>query len=261
MPRIQRVRSNSGYYHIMLRGNERKNIFLSDEDKLRFMETMYEKKQGASFYLHSFCLMDNHIHLMLSEGLEDISKVMKRITISYVSYFNKKYQRVGHLFQDRFKSEVVEQDSYVLSLARYIHQNPVKAGMVQKAADYRWSSYLSYLNKDDYFAKMIDTSTIMNLFSNDELVAMKKFEEFMNAKSTETFLEFNEEIEAMGEEAAKELFKRMLIEQELEVSQGAKVQLPDAFIKDFKGKTKWSIRKIAAITGLNKDKVNKILKA
>ena len=126
MPRTQRVRSNSGYYHIMLRGNERKNIFLSDEDKLRFMETVYEKKQEARFYLHSFCLMDNHIHLMLSEGLEDISSVMKRVTVSYVYYFNKKHKRVGHLFQDRFKSEVVDEDSYALSLARYIHQNPVK---------------------------------------------------------------------------------------------------------------------------------------
>lgn len=90
----------------MLRGNERKNIFLCDEDKLYFMETMFEKKQGSRFYIHSFCLMDNHIHLMISEGSEDISRVMKRITVSYVYYFNKKYKRVGHLFQDRFKSEV-----------------------------------------------------------------------------------------------------------------------------------------------------------
>ena len=83
--------------------------------------------------------MDNHIHLFISEGTEDVIKAMKRITVSYVYYFNKKYKRVGHLFQDRFKSEVIEQDSHILCLARYIHQNPVKAGIVQKAADYKLS--------------------------------------------------------------------------------------------------------------------------
>ena len=244
----------------MLRGNERKNIFLSDEDKLRFMETMREKKHGGEFYLLSFCLMDNHIHLMLREGVEDISTVIKRITVSYVYYFNKKYKRVGHLFQDRFRSEVVEQDSYVLSLARYIHQNPVKAGIVQKAADYRWSSYLSYLNKNNYFAKIVDIDAIMNLFSNDRKVAVKKFEEFMNERSTETFIDFNEEIEVMEEEAAKELFEQLLIGQGLEVDNGAKLRIPSDLIKEFRARTNLSIRKIAAITGLNKDKVNKILK-
>ncbi|MDI6601193.1 MAG: hypothetical protein QME46_05370 [Thermoanaerobacteraceae bacterium] len=112
---------------------------------------------------------------MLSEGTEVVSRVLKRITVSYVYYFNKKYKRVGHLFQDRFKSEAVEQDSYVLSLARYIHQNPVKAGIVEKVADYKWSSYGCYLNDNNYFTKMVDTDTILGLFSEDKKAAVKKF--------------------------------------------------------------------------------------
>ncbi len=167
MSRHQRIKSKSGYYHIMIRGNERRNIFLDEEDKIRFIETLYEKKQGNRFSIHAFCLMDNHVHLMLSEGVEDVAKVMKRVTVSYVYYFNKKYKRMGHLFQDRFKSEVVEDDSYLLALARYIHQNPVKAGMVRSVSEYKWSSYNCYLSESNYFTKVMETETVLGLFSYD----------------------------------------------------------------------------------------------
>lgn len=243
----------------MLRGNERKNIFNCDEDKQRFMETLYEKKQGGRFYLHAFCLMDNHIHLMLGEGIEDLARVMKRITVSYVYYFNKKYKRVGHLFQDRFKSEIVEQDSYILSLARYIHQNPVKAGMVKKMDDYKWSSYNCYLNEDNYFAKMLDTDTVLGLFSEDRKTAMKKFWEYMNKESEETFVDMVEEEDVVDEEEARKVFEKMLIENGLEENE-EKIQNMDILVKEFRAKTNLSIRKIAVITGLNKDKVNKILR-
>ncbi|SMD17567.1 transposase, partial [Sporomusa malonica] len=105
MPRQQRKKSNSGYYHVMIRGNDRKNIFLDEEDKQNFIEILYQKKQENIYLLHAFCLMDNHVHLMLQEGEVNIANIMKRINISYVHYFNKKYKKIGHLFQDRFKSE------------------------------------------------------------------------------------------------------------------------------------------------------------
>lgn len=259
MPRKQRIKSNSGYYHIMLRGNEKKDIFYSDEDKLRFLETIYEKKLGNRFFLHAFCLMNNHIHLMLSEGTEDVSRVMKRITVSYVHYFNKKYKRVGHLFQDRFRSEVVDQESYILALVRYIHQNPVKAGIVKKPSDYRWSSYNCYLDENNRFAKMLDIDVVLGLFSEDRKAAVKKFEEYMNEDSAESFLDLMEEEEVMDEEAASELFEKMLRKHGIE-SNKVKIKLPDSLIKEFRTKTNLPIRKIAAITGINKDKVNKILR-
>jgi len=98
MARYQRIKSETGYYHVMLRGNEKKNIFIDEEDKLRFIETVEKMQSKDKFYTHAFCLMDNHIHLMISEGTEELSRTMKRITVSYVYYFNKKYKRVGHLF-------------------------------------------------------------------------------------------------------------------------------------------------------------------
>jgi len=244
----------------MLRGNERKNIFNNDEDKQRFMEILFEKNQEGRFHMHAFCLMDNHIHLMLSEGNEDIAMVMKRITVSYVYYFNKKYKRVGHLFQDRFKSEVIEQDSYVLSLARYIHQNPVKAGMVEKADDYKWSSYNSYLNKDNYFRKMLDTDIILGLFAVDREVAIKEYIKFMNEESQERFIDLQEEKMIMEDEEAIDLWETMLLMRGFDNDNKEKMKIPDSCIKEFKEQTNLSLRRMAAITGLNKDKLNQILK-
>ncbi|HPF44775.1 MAG TPA: transposase [Syntrophomonadaceae bacterium] len=259
MPRQQRARSESGYYHIMLRGNERKNIFLDDKDKLRFMETVFEKEQGERFYMHAFCLMNNHVHLMLSEGNEDIGTAMKRITVSYVSYFNKKNKRVGHLFQDRFRSEVVEQDSYVLSLVRYIHQNPVKAGMVTRAADYKWSSYNCYLDKDNYFTKMLETDFILGLFSANRERAIEEYKIFMNEATEERFVDLQEEVRVMDEEEAKEYWEKTILSQGLENAEPG--QIPFSLIKEFKAKTNLSLRKMAEITNLNKDKLNKILRS
>ncbi|MBE0466825.1 MAG: transposase [Candidatus Desulforudis sp.] len=259
MPRLPREKSKSGYYHIMLRGNERKNIFHDEDDKLRFIETLYNNKQEKRFSLHAFCLMDNHVHLMLSEGEEEIANLMKRVNISYVNYFNKKYERVGHLFQDRFRSEVVDEDSYVLALARYIHQNPVRAGMVKSAGEYKWSSYACYLDEND-FSKLVETETVLELLASDKRTARKRFEEYMNEEAQEVFIDLVEDVRVMDEKTAKELFERML-RRGHNVDDNTKVQVSDNLIKEFKEKTNLSIRKIAAITGLNKDRVNKMLKS
>ena len=256
MPRRARSRSESGYYHIMLRGNAKENIFRDAQDKLRFLEIMQTKKEGDRFHLHAFCLMNNHVHLMLSEGTEDLSVVMKRINVSYVHCFNQKYKRVGHLFQDRFKSENVEQDRYLLALARYIHQNPLKAGMVKKVPDYKWSSYNGYMHENNYFAKMLDTDIVLNLFSPHKQTARKEFAKFMNEEAKEIFIDIKEKEEVMDEEAAKELFKAMQKEQD-----ESEAEPLDQLIKNFRSKTSLSIRKIAAITGINKDKVNSILRS
>ncbi|MCR4435699.1 MAG: transposase [Clostridiales bacterium] len=124
----------------MLRGNERKEIFL-DDDRKRFLDTMERMKEDGNFDILAYCLMSNHVHILIREGKDSIQRSMKRIGISYVYYFNKKYHRIGHLFQDRYCSEVLEEDAYILAAARYIHNNPVKAAMVPRAEAYEWSSY------------------------------------------------------------------------------------------------------------------------
>ncbi|MEN6325889.1 MAG: transposase [Syntrophomonas sp.] len=140
MPRNARQKSESGIYHIMVRGINRQDIFHDDEDMQRYLETIAHMKKENRFKVYGFCLMTNHVHILVQEKEEEISRVMKRIGTSYAWWYNSKYDRVGHLFQDRYKSEGVDNDAYLLSVRRYIHKNPMMAGLAQEPEDYRWSS-------------------------------------------------------------------------------------------------------------------------
>ena len=153
MPRQARKESGTGIYHVMLRGINRQDIFEDAEDymrMLRCMQLMLEQydDQGnrlpplCTFY--AYCLMSNHVHLLLRVNQEDIGSTIKHLTVMYAMYYNQKYSRSGHVFQDRFKSEPVNDMAYFVTLLRYIHQNPTKAGMVSKVGDYDWSSWKEY---------------------------------------------------------------------------------------------------------------------
>ena len=144
MPRVSRQQSRSGIYHVMVRGINKQDIFLENEDFLRYLEVLTKVKQRSKCILHGYCLMNNHAHLLLEEGEENVGQVMKRLGTSYVRWFNSKYNRIGHLFQDRYRSEAVENDNYFLVVLRYIHQNAVKAGLTRTCMDYPWSSYPAY---------------------------------------------------------------------------------------------------------------------
>ena len=108
----------------MLRGNERKDIFIDEEDKKKFIKTVIQKKADKAFKLYAYCIMNNHLHLVIQEQKEPISRIIKKIATSYAYYFNAKYKRVGHLFQDRYKSETIEDEPYLLSVIRCVHNNP-----------------------------------------------------------------------------------------------------------------------------------------
>jgi REP element-mobilizing transposase RayT len=105
MSRKARQLSSTKIYHVIIRGNRKEDIFLEDEDKRRFIKILKKIKQKDEYELYAFCLMNNHVHLLIKEKNEHISRIMKRINISYVNYFNQKYQQIGHLFQDRYRSE------------------------------------------------------------------------------------------------------------------------------------------------------------
>ena len=146
MPRKARKKSESGIYHIILRGQNRQMIFKDDEDKEKFLQTLEECKRKSGFKLYGYCLMGNHIHLLLHELKDETGMIMRRIGAGYVYWYNWKYRRCGHLFQDRYKSEAVETDEYFMTVLRYIHRNPVKAGLVKRMSDYKWSSYNEYIS-------------------------------------------------------------------------------------------------------------------
>lgn len=153
MARKSREISGTGIYHVMMRGTNRQNIFEDREDYLRFLSILgnmvYPVNEiGETLpqrcYFYAYCLMTNHVHLLVREAKEKLAPVIHRIATAYAHYYNNKYVRFGHLFQDRFKSEPVNDEGYFFTLLRYIHQNPMAAGLSKGIDDYQWSSWKEY---------------------------------------------------------------------------------------------------------------------
>lgn len=188
MPRTARKKSNTGIYHVILRGINRQTIFEDDEDAQRCVQTLFRYQEMCDYKLYAYCLMNNHVHLLIKEEEEDLGTSIKRIGASYVYWYNCKYERCGHLFQDRYKSETVEDDSYFLTVLRYIHQNPIKAKLVKNPTDYRWSSYRHYLNDNRH----IDKDFALKLFNAGKGVAINEFEKFHRVEGEEGCLEVND---------------------------------------------------------------------
>ena len=177
MPRVARVniKTITNTYHIIIRGVNKQDIFLDECDKLKFLKELKLTKDKFNFEVYLYVLMDNHVHLTICDKNDEISKIMHRLCTSYAMYFNKKYDRVGHLFQNRFKSICVDTESYLLSLIRYIHGNPQKAGICS-TTDYRWSSYQDYIGKT--YSGITDVDFILELFDMDRKKAIEKFKIF-----------------------------------------------------------------------------------
>ena len=165
MSRTARKLSRSNIYHVMLRGINRQNIFEEDEDRLFFMKTLDRCKETSGFRLYAFALMTNHIHLLIEPAGEPLDTIFRRIGTRYATWYNRKYERVGHLFQDRFRSENVETDLYFMTVLRYIIQNPMKAGLEKQPGQYRWSSYLAY---EKGKGAVTDTQYALELFGSRE---------------------------------------------------------------------------------------------
>lgn len=206
MPRIARVPSKTGIYHLMLRGANRQEIFHDEEDCTRFLDTILRYKKKVDLQVMAWCLMGNHVHLLVKEGTESISNTMRRIGVSFVSYYHRKYKTTGHLFQDRFRSENVETHRYLLIVTRYIHQNPVKAGLTRKVNDWPWSSCPGYYGYD-YFPKgLLDKDLILKLFSENVETAVSLFKQYNELHNNDQCLDdFPGRKWKTDEEARKEI--------------------------------------------------------
>ena len=170
MPRQAREKSGIEVYHVMLRGINQQQIFEDERDNEEFIEVIGKVKEISKFQLYAYCLMGNHVHLLLKVETEELEQIFKRIGVRYVQYYNFKYKRVGHLFQDRFKSEPIEDDRYLLAVLRYIHQNPLKAGLCKKIDGYKWNSYKEYMTTPS----ITDTSFILDIIAKERNLYIKK---------------------------------------------------------------------------------------
>ena len=146
MPRISRNdnKTITNTYHIIARGINKQDIFLDNDDKDNFYKMIKITKEKYNFELYAFALMNNHIHFTIFDKHDEMSKIMHRICTIYAMYFNKKYERVGHVFQNRFKNICIDTENYLLNLIRYIHKNPEKDGICDMNT-YKWSSYRDYI--------------------------------------------------------------------------------------------------------------------
>ncbi len=176
MARPPRMEFPGAFYHIIVRGNQRQDIFVEDQDRVEYLRRVKHYKKECGFILYAFVLMTNHVHLLIETRNNPISKIMQLINLTYTQYFNKKYGKVGHLFQGRYKSLLCDRDEYLLSLVRYIHLNPVRAKLVKEPQEYRWSSYNSYLTE----AKdLIDTDRVLRVFSERVSHARRRYRDFI----------------------------------------------------------------------------------
>jgi len=165
MARHPRQLAESGIYHVMMRGTNRDAIFLEDEDFQQFLKALVETKQASGCLVLAYCLMTNHVHLVLRTGTEPIGVVIKRLGVRYAGWFNRKYSHVGHVFQDRFRSRPVENDAYLVTLLPYIWNNPVAAGMTPRPEAYEWSSRRLL----DHPTTLVDDAALRELLAIDPI--------------------------------------------------------------------------------------------
>lgn len=261
MPRQARIKSSTGIYHIMIRGNEKKEIFKDNSDRIRFLDTLQKMREDANYSIYAYCLMNNHVHLLIREGEDSIQRSMKRICVSYVAYFNNKYERIGHLFQDRFKSEAVENEPYALAAARYIHNNPVKGGMVSMPEDYEWSSYKEYIDGIESRQGLVERNFLLSILSDSEGRAAEMFAEFTKQSTTERFIDCDEDKLKPGGSCRRDL--RAIVEEMLEkyghslesIRKSRNKNERNEVIRAVKEKSGVSVRELSLVLGVSKDVV------
>ena len=168
MPRAPRVKSESGFYHVVARGSGRQIIFEDDADRYAFLRTMHEafKKRGVKVI--AWCLMDNHVHIVADDPDDELSAAMHALLLTYARRFNQRTGHVGHVFQERFRSSAIAEDAYLLAAVRYVHDNPVRAGL-SDTCDFPWSSYREYVSAAP--AEFTDTGLVLDMLGGPEGVA------------------------------------------------------------------------------------------
>lgn len=207
MSRQAREKSQTGIYHVMARGINRQDIFCDEEDNKRYLETLMRVKLKTGINVYGYCLMRNHVHLLIKEGTEGLSVSMKSLGTGFARWYNWKYDRCGHVFQDRYKSEPVENEAYLLTVIRYIHLNPVKAGIVDMPENWKWSSCGDYYGRQNCLSGLIETDLILGIFSNDKKDAVKTFINFMDEVSSDKCLELDENKRKTDEEVLDEILQ------------------------------------------------------
>ncbi len=251
MPRIPRMNQIrwTNTHHVILRSINHQDIFYDDLDRKKFLKTIIKTKEKYEYELYAYVLMENHIHVLLNDNQNNLSKIIQSLATSYAIYFNKKYDRIGHVFYNRFKSKNIETEMYFLRTLRYIHFNPEKTGICS-FEKYEWSSYLQYFKQ----SKIIDQKTVIQLFENN-LTTFKEFHNEYRNSSAQICLdsvEMEENNKAkMTDDVAIQKIKEHLNINNLVTIQNYNRKKRDEIIKEISTIEKIERKQLARILGLN----------
>ncbi len=177
MGRKPRIHVSGGFYHVILRGNSRQNIFLEHADRDIWQSIVRRVFIEHEHRLHAFCWMTNHVHMAIQAGPHPLAKAMSFLASQYARRFNLRHQRTGHLFERRYRAFLVQEEQHLKELVRYIHLNPVRARMVEQACDYPWSSHPAYLGKQRY--EWLTDEYVLRLFGQTRHQAAQNYKAFM----------------------------------------------------------------------------------
>ena len=252
MPRVARRKSQSHIYHVMLRGINRQQIFLDQEDNRCLIGLLKRFKESCGYHLYAYCLMGNHVHLLIQEGESaSIGEIIQHIGSAYVYWYNIKYERSGHLFQDRFRSEPVENETYLLTVFRYILMNPVKAGLCTSVEQYPYSSAGEYLNG----TKGITDTALLKSMMSDEVMR-----EYIYQANEDKCIEMIETIrKRVSDETAEQMILRELGGIHPIVGKANERQTLNNAIKKLL-QDGVSIRQLSRLTGISKKIIENALK-
>lgn len=245
MPRLPRDYSYTDVYHIIIKGIDEQIIFYTNEDRIFFLESILNSKKNFKYDVYAYCLMSNHVHLVIKADEKNLSKSMQSLNVRYTYYFNKKYGRKGPLVLNRFKSKKVENLKYFLDVCRYVHRNPEKAG-IDRTDIYKWSSYHEYILKE----KIIEKKTLLHYFNDD----INNFIKFTNKAETIEEIENKADFEIEGYLSDEELLNIIKIKLELNSAEDIV-----AFFK-IKENQKQKIKELKNIPGTNRKQISRIIR-
>jgi len=248
MARCPRVKTSTNVYHVIIRGINKQDIFLDNQDYRKFIKELKRVKSKFEFEIYAYAFMKNHVHLVIND--KNLSTTIQSLNISYSSYFNKKYERVGHLFENRFKSHAIEDETYLKNVVRYIHKNPENAGL----RPYIWTSYYEYINNKP---KLIIANQVMNLFDNN--IENFKVYHSMYRKHQDYDKDFEMSGRLQEDEAIK-IIKEIINESNLMKIQNYELDKKRDTLKKIikiEGITKVQVSRI---TGINRMTIDRIIK-
>lgn len=264
MPRQPRVHFPGAIFHVIARGNNQQPVFSQDDDRRRYLNRLEYYQQKYPFEIFAYVLMNNHVHLIIQVQDFPLAKIMQGLQQSYTLYYNHKYDCSGHVFQQRYKALLCQKDDYLLTLIKYIHLNPVRAGITE-SLDYAWSSHNYYTGVKK--GKLINTEFVYSMLSSCESNSVKDYLDFMggkiansktieNVKTKNTTETFEELLASKAEEYGIDMGSIMQKRND-GYARSAKIEVIKALII----KHNWQQIQVAEAFGINRSTISKILKS